>query len=171
VNDLASSSNVAARWFAVQVRPRAEKFVAKLLSFKGYEQFLPLYRARNRWSDRTKDIDLPLFPGYVFSRMDASVRGSILTTPGVIRIVGNGHAPVSVEDSEIRALQKIVVADIVREPWPFVEVGQRVHITAGPLCGLEGLVLRVRNDWRLVVSVSLLQRSVSAEIDRTWIAL
>jgi transcriptional antiterminator NusG len=168
LSDPASLSNQA-RWFAVQVRPRAEKFVAGLLSYKGYEPFLPLYRMRHRWSDRSKEVELPLFSGYVFARLDPLAKAPIVSTPGVIRLVGNGRHAVPLEDNEINALQRISRAGICATPWPFVRVGQRVQVVAGPLRGTAGLILRLKDEWRLVVSVNLLQRSVVAEIDRNCV--
>ena len=158
-----------ARWFAVQVRPRGEKVIAQLLRFKGYEEFIPLYKSKRRGSDRIIDLELPLFPSYIFVRFSARAHGPIVTTPGVVRIVGYGKVPVAVENQEIDFLQKIVQSELVADPWPFVHVGERVHIAKGPLTGAEGIVLRLKNNWRLVVSVSLLQRSVAVEIDGNWI--
>jgi transcription antitermination factor NusG len=156
-------------WFAIQVRPRSEKLIAQVLKHKGYEEFLPLYRVRRQWSDRVKDVELPLFPGYVFARMSSQTSGPIVTTSGVIRILGNGNAPVPVEDSEIEMLQLVARAGLAVEPWSSVQVGQKVRILAGPLRGTEGLVAKLKNRLRLVVTVTLLQRSVAVEIDHDWI--
>src|SRR5713226_4572887 len=101
---LASSDR---RWFALQVRPRYEKAAARALHNKGYEEFLPLYRSRRRWTDRVKEINLPLIPGYVFCRFDSSVVVPIVTTPGVIRIAGYGKTPAPVDESEITAIQAV----------------------------------------------------------------
>lgn len=168
MSDLASLSDQV-RWFALQVRPRAEKFVAGLLSYKGFEQFLPLYRMRRRWSDRTKDVELPLFSGYVFARFNPLVKAPIVSTPGVIRLVGNGRFPVPMDDKEVNALQAISRAGVGAKPWPFVHVGQRVRVVAGPLRGTGGLILQLKDEWRLVISVNLLQRSVAAEIERNCV--
>jgi transcription antitermination factor NusG len=156
-------------WFALQVRPRAEKVVASLLQFKGYEEFLPVYRARRRWSDRVKEVEVPLFPGYVFVRFNLLTGPPIVTTPGVIRIVGHGNLPIAIDDEEISTLKILVRSGVAPEPWPFVSVGQRVHIASGPLRGMKGIVTRLTNRCRIVVSVSLLQRSVAAEIDESWV--
>ena len=158
----------ASRWFAVRVRPQRERRIAEAFRYKGYEAFLPLYRSRRSWSDRVKEIELPLFPGYVFCRFQADSRLPILTTPGVVYVVGVGRAPAPIDDREVATLQAVVRSGLYAQPWRFLRTGQRVQIVAGPLCGLEGIYLDSRGDQRLVVSVALLQRSVGVEIDRRW---
>ena len=153
-------------WFALHTRSRHEKISAISLQQKGYEDFLPLYRSLRRWSDRRKEVELPLFPGYVFCRLDPLNRMPILSTPGVLSIVGAGKNPVAVEEAEISALQAMVRSGLDAQPWPFLQAGQRVQIEAGPLEGVEGILLSVKNSSRLILSVSLLQRSVAVEIDR-----
>ncbi len=156
-------------WYALHVRPRAERTVARFLEEKGYDLFLPLYKSRRRWSDRVKEIEQPLFPNYLFCRITASSAGRIVGTPGVIRIVGAANAPIEVDECEIDALRLVVAAQMRVEPWPFLRVGQKVAITMGPLTGLEGLLVRIASRERLVLSVSLLQRSVAVEIDGAWV--
>ena len=156
-------------WFALQVRTRYEKNVASFLDGKGYEWFLPTYMSRRRWSDRTKELELPLFPGYLFCRFNPQERLPILKTPGMISIVGTSKTPTPVDASEIVALRTLVRSDIPRQPWPFLKVGQRVRIEYGALSGLEGILLQVKGSDRIVLSVSLLQRSVAAEVDSSWI--
>ncbi len=156
-------------WFAVGTKRNREKHVSEILAGKGYEYFLPLYRSRRKWSDRYKEIELPLFPGYVFCRFDPSRRLPILTTPGVVLVVGNGRTPLPVAESEIEALRAVVRSDLSVQPWPYLEVGQRVIIEEGSLAGLEGILTEVRKTWRLVVSVEILQRSVAVEVDRSWV--
>ena len=153
-------------WFALQVKSRYENSVATHLAGKGYEWFLPLLKSRRRWSDRIKEIEQPLFPGYVFCRFDPLARLSILITPGVIRIVGIGKAPVPIEETEITNIQTIVKLGLPSQPWPFLHVGTTVRIECGPLAGLEGILLELKGRHRLVLSVTLLQRSVAVEIDR-----
>jgi transcription antitermination factor NusG len=136
---------------------------------KGYEELLPLYRTSRRWSDRVKQIDLPLFPGYLFCRFDPANRTlPILTTPGVIGIVGAGKTPVAVADHEIDAVRRMIGSGLAAQPWPYLGVGSLVYMEAGPLAGLEGTVTNIDKVCRLVVSVPLLQRSVAVEIDREW---
>lgn len=156
-------------WFALHVRPRREKFVASLLRHKGFVEFLPLYRSRRRWSDRYRQIELALFPGYLFCRFDPHNRLPVLTTPGVDFIVGVGKTPVPVDEAEVWAVRAIVDSGLGAVPWPFLETGQRVRIEDGPLFGLEGILLDIRKQHRLVVSVTLLRRSVAVEIERGWI--
>ena len=155
-------------WFALHVKPRHEKKTAWALEVKGFEHLLPLYSARRRWSDRYKTVELPLFPGYVFSRFGPYCRVSILTIPGVLQIVGVGGVPLPVEDAEIAALQSIVKSGLPSHPWPFLQAGQAVRIDAGPLCGLTGVLLDFNGARRLIVSVTLLQRSVAVEIESDW---
>jgi len=153
-------------WYALQVRTRFEKVVARNLQGKGYEEFLPVYRRTSRWSDRTKKIELPLFPGYVFCRFDPSDRLPILTIPGVIAVVGFGKKIVPVDDSELNAIRALSKSGTHYEPWPFLEAGQRVRVDEGPLAGIEGIVMEFKNRCRLVISLNILQRSVAVEIDR-----
>jgi len=156
-------------WFALRVRSRHENAVSKILDGKGYEWFLPLYKSRRPWSDRIKEIQLPLFPGYVFSRFDPRYRLPILTTPGVVRIVGTRERPIPIDDSEIAAIQAAVRSGLPSEPWPFLQVGQRVKMQYGPLCELEGILVAFKGQHRLVLSVTLLRRSVAVEVDSAWV--
>ncbi len=152
-------------WFALQVRTRYEAGVADQLSRQGYDQFLPLYKLRKRWSDRIKEVDAPLFPGYLFCRFNPQDRLPILKTPGVIQIVGFKTGPAAVDEAEIRSIQTLVAAGAPHQPWPFLAAGDRVRIESGPLLGLEGILTEVRRSYRLVLSVTLLQRSVAVDID------
>src|SRR5277367_1250315 len=152
-------------WFALQVRTRQEASVAQQLNGQGYERFLPLYKLRKRWSDRIKEVNSPLFPGYLFCRFNPQDRLPILKTPGVIQIVGFNNGPAAVDEAEIRSLQTLVAAGVPHQPWPFLAAGDRVRIESGPLLGLEGILTEVRRSHRLVLSVTLLQRSVAVEID------
>ena len=156
-------------WFAIQVRQRYERLIATALRNKGYDEFLPSYKCRRRWLDRVKELELPLFPGYLFCQLDPLHRLPVLTTPGVVLIVGVGKTPVPVEDREIEFIRRIVESHIAAQPWPYLQAGQSVRIEAGPLCGLEGLFLRSKSRHRLVVSVTLLQRSVAVEVDPDWV--
>ena len=158
-----------AAWFALQVKPRHEKTAAWALHNKGYEEFLPLYRSRRRWSDRIKELDIPLFAGYVFCRFDPEERLPVLTSPGIVSIVGMGKIPAPVAEAEIAALQAVVRSGLRAEPWPFLRIGHGVRIELGPLAGLEGILSDFKSRQRLVVSVTLLQRSVAVEIDRGWV--
>jgi transcription antitermination factor NusG len=156
-------------WFALHAKATHEKRVASLLTYHGYEWFLPLYRCRRRWSDRIKEVDLPLFPGYVFCRFVSQTRGPLLRIPSVMGIVGIGRTPIAIDPLEIAAIQRVVQSGFGIFPHPFIQVGQRVRIDGGSLNGLEGLIVDVRKRNRLIVSVSLLQRSVAVEIDSAWV--
>ena len=156
-------------WFALQVRSRYENIVAAQLTGKGYEWFLPIYKCRRRWSDRFKEIERPLFPGYLFCRLDPLNRLPILTIPGVALIVGIARTPVPIDETEIAAIQAVVKSDIPSQPWPFLKIGQRVRIEYGPLCGLEGILLDFKGQHRLVLSVTLLQRSVAVQVEGAWV--
>lgn len=155
-------------WYALRVRSKFESVASATLRGKGYEEFLPVYLSRRRWSDRVKELALPLFPGYLFCRFDVHDRLPILTTLGVVAIVGAGKTPVPVSDEEIAAVEAVVRSGLPAQPWPCLTVGSRVFIERGPLAGVEGIALNVDKKYRLVVSVSLLQRSVAVEIEREW---
>ena len=161
--------NSPAQWFALRVKSRHEKIVGMMAQNRGFEEFVPLYESRRRWSDRFSSVELPLFPGYIFCRLPVERRLPLLTIPGVLHFVGIGRAPAPIEESEIRSIQAAVRSGLRPEPWPYVEVGQRVQLAAGPLSGLEGLLVEERKQHRIVVSVSLLKRSVAVEIDRNWV--
>src|SRR5712664_3647911 len=156
-------------WFALQVRSRYENVVTAHLDGKGYEWFLPLYKCRRRWSDRFKEIECPLFPGYVFCRLNPLDRLPILIVPGVSLIVGMGKTPVAIDETEIAAIQAAVKSGLPSQPWPFVQIGQRVRIEHGPLYGLEGVLLDFRGRHRLVLSVTILQRSIAVQVEDTWV--
>jgi transcriptional antiterminator NusG len=153
------------RWYAVQVRSRQEAYVAQQVEGKGYEYFLPASKRRRVWSDRIRETEEPIFPGYLFCRFDPLNRLGILTTPNVIQIVGNSRKPIPVDESEITALQVLVASGLANQTCNYLEVGDRVRIESGPLRGLAGIMVDMRNSYRLVISVSLLQRSIAVEID------
>jgi transcription antitermination factor NusG len=156
-------------WYAIRVRSKFERVASRALAGKGYEEFLPLYRSGRAWSDRSKQIDLPLFPGYLFCRFDVEDRLlPILTTPGVVSIVSAGKIPISIPDREIEAVQIVIRSGLKSQPWPHLAVGTRVLIEKGPLAGIEGTTLSIDKQYRLIVSIPLLQRSVAVEIDRQW---
>jgi|ERR1700674_3857029 len=152
-------------WFALQVRMRHETGVADHLQSKGYEWFLPLYKARRRWSDRVKEVDSPLFPGYLFCRLNPHDRLPILKTPCVTQIVGYNHVPVPVDEQEIEAIRRLIASGVPNFPCAYLEVGSKVRIEAGALRGLEGILTELKGKRRLVLSIMLLQRSVAVEID------
>jgi transcription antitermination factor NusG len=152
-------------WYAVQVRTRYETTVADHLHRMEYELFLPLQQCRKRWSDRVKETQIPLFPGYLFCRFDTQKRLPILKTQGVIQIVGCGRQPIPVDETEIKSIQILVSSGLRSEPYPFLKPGARVRIESGAFRGLEGDLVELKGQRRLVLSVSLLQRSVAVELD------
>ena len=155
----------APSWFAIRVKSTHEKRVTSLLEYQAYECFLPLYSSRRRWSDRIKRMELPLFPGYVFSRFGALDRTAIIKTPSVIAVVGIGCIPTPIDELEIAAIQRIVASGFGLSPHPFLQIGQHVRVNSGSLYGLEGIIADVRKRDQLIVSVPMLQRSVAVEID------
>jgi transcription antitermination factor NusG len=157
------------RWFAVQVRTRWESSTALLLSGKGYQTLLPTYRTQKRWNGKLRQVNAPLFPGYVFCQFDTQKRLPILVTPGVIAVVGQGKVPLPVDDAEIEAVRTLVSSGVPAEPWPFLELGQKVRIESDALQGLEGILVQFKGNHRVILSVSLLRRSVALEIDRACV--
>ena len=161
--------NLLGKWFAIHVKPRTEWRVAEALRSKGYEQFLPHYVCRPELRRRSKDSRLPLFPGYVFCRYDSTASGMIVTTPGVLRVVGYGNAPIPVDDNEIAALRTIMDSGFAARPWPRLEPGDYVRIDDGPLRGLTGVLCRVNKRRQLIVSLTLLQRAALVELEPRWV--
>jgi len=157
-------------WFAILARTGREMNATLLLENVGYECYLPVSKLARQWSDRVKEIDVPLFPGYLFCRMNPHDRLPVLMTPGVIQIVGVGKTPIPIAEEEIAAIQRAGKSGLPTMPWPYLEVGQVVHIAQGPLHGVTGIVVKIKSGLKLVLSVSLLQRSVAVEIDRRWIS-
>ena len=156
-------------WFAVRVRSNHERVTAIHLGERGYEEFTPSYKIERRWSDRKKEIEQFLFPGYVFCRVNPQDRLPVLTTPGVVGLVGCGKIPTPIPDHEVERIRRMVQSGLLVTPWPFLEVGQTVLIERGPLAGVEGILEEVKGKCRLIVSINLLRRSVGAEVDRHWV--
>ena len=159
----------AARWYALQTRPKHEKFVSALLEGKGYRQLLPLYQSWHRSSGRMKSVLLPLFKGYLFCRFDSFRRLPILMTPGVLSIVGIGRQPEPLPSEDIARIQASCTSGLQIVPWPYLERGDLVRVECGPLQGVEGIFVNEKNTCRLVVSVEILSRSVAVEVDRDWV--
>lgn len=181
-------------WFAVRVKSNYERIANSALSAKGFEVCLPLCRSRRAPKRHLRERKLPiscagvsprlvveteyarnsdrlavLFPGYVFCYFDRTSLMPVLTTPGVVGIVCCGRTPEPVDPVEMLAVKRLTESGVVYEPYPYLEVGQRVCVLEGPLEGVEGVLLRERGADRLVLSVSLLQRSVIAEVERSWV--
>lgn len=157
------------QWYALRVRANFEKKAGNALRQKGLEEFLPVYRCRSYWSDRVKWVDRPLFPGYVFCRFNASNWLPVLQTPGVVDAVSVAGRFAPVEASQIEAIRTLVDSSVPLYPRAFLQLGQQVVIRRGPLAGLRGILERFDKECRIVVSITLLQRSVAAEIDAEWV--
>jgi transcription antitermination factor NusG len=156
----------ADRWYALFVRSRHEKTVENSLRSKRYNVFSPSYRTKRKRVDRIAEIDVALFPGYVFCQFDPSKGLPILMTPGVVGVVKRGNRPEPVDDTEIASIRTVALAGRSVQPWPFLRVGQRIRMQSGPLTGIEGIFLRVQDEDHLIVSVTLLQRAVSVVIEK-----
>ncbi|MBI4874386.1 MAG: hypothetical protein HY822_07125 [Acidobacteria bacterium] len=161
-----SPAHSRAEWYALTVKPRHERTVARNLRGRGLEEFAPFCRARRRWCDRIKELETPLFPGYVFCRFSYEQRMLVLNTPSVTSIVGFGKHPTPAGEEEIDALRSIVASGLPAQPWPYLRLGQKVRIEQGCLEGVVGILLREKDLCRVLVNVEILQRSVAVEIDR-----
>lgn len=158
-------------WFALRTTPRWEFRASSELSLHRIETYVPVRRVKRNWSDRIKIVEEPLFPGYLFGRFHLDDRIRVLQVSGVKQIVSMGNIPAPMSDREIENLRTFVVASPVLVAWPYLPAGLRIRIDRGPLAGVEGFVVSAKEGaLRIVVSVHLLQRSLSAEIDRTSIS-
>jgi transcription antitermination factor NusG len=156
-------------WYVLQVRPRYENLVCDLLQQKEVEVYLPLYSTKQKWSERNVETQHPLFPGYVFCRLDYTRRLlPILTTPGVLRVLGVGRTATPVDEQELEAVRLVLESGRAACPGPMPRVGDLVRIEYGPLAGVEGVMVGQKKRRHLVVSITLLQRSVSVEIEDEW---
>ena len=173
LHSLSSSSAILppeflqARWYAAQTCANHEKRVQEQLHLRTVESYLPVYASVRRWKDRSVRLALPLFPGYVFVRLALRDRLQVLQTPSVVRLVGFGGQPTPLANQEIDALRQALAHDLRIEPHPFLKVGQRARVIAGPLQGLEGILVRRKKVSRFVISLDLIMRSVAVEIDVT----
>ena len=152
-------------WYAIYTKHQHEKSAADLLLRKGFEVLLPLYKATRHWKDRTKVVSLPLFPCYLFLRTSLDRKLEILKTPGVFWLVENGSYACSVPESDINAMRKIMESSARAEPHPYLECGTLVRVRSGALSGVQGILTRVKNRYRVVLSVDLLQKSVAVEVE------
>jgi transcription antitermination factor NusG len=157
----------ASAWWVLYTRHQHEKAVAEMLSAKDFEVFLPLYESVRVWKDRKKLIALPLFPCYVFVRGGLDRRLQVVTTPGIHSILFNGESVAIVPEAEIQAIRRVVEGPFRVEPHPFLKCGERVRVIRGSLEGVEGVLVRKKNLYRLVLSVDMMAKSVAVEIDAT----
>lgn len=153
------------QWYAAYTASRHEKCVARQIAGLRVDCFLPVYRAIHRWKDRKQQVELPLFPGYVFVHMALRDRLQVLRLPGVAYLVGVGGVPAAVPDCEIQALRKGLNGDVCAEPHPYLKVGRRVRICGGPLAGIEGVLVRKKDKLRVVLSIDLIMSSVAVEVE------
>src|SRR6516162_2099362 len=154
----------APRWYAIQTRSRHEKCVAEQLRAKSLESFLPVQRCRHKWKNGVlAEVELPLFPGYLFARTTVRDRVRLLQVPGVVGLAAATARPAAVPDDDIDMLRK-VTSNLRVQAYPYLKVGDRVRVTRGPLVGVEGIVSRHKQELRLVLSVDIIMRSVAVEI-------
>jgi transcription antitermination factor NusG len=154
-------------WYALYTNPRHEKVVARQLKERCVENFLPLYRTWHRWKDRRKQVELALFPGYVFVRIEEQNKLQVLNTPGAVNLVSFNGKLAALPEPEIEALRNALGNEICAEPYPFLRVGRKVRVVRGPMAGAEGILARKKDKCRVVISVEVLMRSVALEIDGT----
>ena len=152
-------------WYAIHTRSRQERIASEYLQTLGLEQFLPVYQARRRWSDRVKVVDVPLFAGYVFCRFDAQHPVPVLSAPGVVQVVGFNGKPAALPEAEIEAVRRLAASHFTASPCPYLKEGMAVRVRSGPMKGVEGRLEKIKNQFCLVLSVHMLQRSVMVEID------
>jgi transcription antitermination factor NusG len=152
-------------WYAVYTVPRHEKVVARQMDGSGVHNFLPLYRSVHRWKDRRKEVDLPLFPGYVFVQMAFRNRLQVQRLPGVVQIVSFNGKPAPLSEAEIEALRAGLARNACVEPHPYLKVGRRVRVRSGPMAGLCGILVRRKEKFRVVLSVDLIKQAIALEVD------
>jgi transcription antitermination factor NusG len=156
-------------WYALTVHPKHEHLAARGLRAQGFEVYLPIHRARRQWSDRTKSLDLILFPGYLFCRFGAQDKLRVMTSAAVRGIVRSGRQPIPVDDVEIASIRTLIASGRPIDLCPFLSIGQHVRISHGPFESVRGVIQRVADNWRVVVSVEALGCSISVELDATQV--
>jgi len=159
------------RWYAVHTRSRHEKSVSRQLVGREIETFLPAYQAVHRWRNGRHRVELPLFPGYTFVRIALVDRLEVLKVPGVVRLVGFNGMPTPLDDGEIESLRRALLGGVGATPHPYLRVGRRVRITAGPLTGREGILVRRQGTSRVVLSIDVIQRSILVDVEADSLAL
>jgi transcription antitermination factor NusG len=159
------------RWYALVVKARHEKAAEQVLSDKGFDTFLPLYVRRHYYAGRRRDFQVPLFPGYLFCRFHTETMMTVLRTPSVIQVVGIGRTPVPIDENEVESLRIAAGAAAAMSPHPYLTAGRKVRVVSGPLAGVEGIVTEMKNPVRLVLSITMLQRSVSVTLDARHVAI
>jgi transcription antitermination factor NusG len=155
----------APAWYAAYTFANHEKKVAGQLAERDVEHYLPTFEAVRRWSDRSMRIQQPLFPGYVFVRLSLRERLRVLQVPSVVRLVGFNGSPAPLPDREIETLRRSLIAGLGASPHPYLKEGTKVRIVRGPLEGAEGILIRKKNIFRVVISIDLILRAASVEVD------
>jgi transcription antitermination factor NusG len=163
--DMAPDGLEMPRWYATYTRSRHEKCVAQELERRAVENYLPLYETARQWKNGRHFVEMPLFPGYAFVRIALRDRLDVLRVPGIVDFVGFSGKPVHIEEEEISNLRRALSHGRRAEPHPLITQGRKVRVTAGPLAGLQGIVVRRKGQIEVVVSLELIQRSVLVEID------
>jgi transcription antitermination factor NusG len=161
----ASISDAGICWYAVYTAPRHEKRVAQNLSLRRVTYFLPTYRSMRRWKDRRKELELVLFPGYLFVQIARESRLQVLQVPSVVSLISVNGQPAPIPDQEIEGLRRVLSGPVHVEPWAYLTIGQRVRVHSGPMAGLEGILMRRKERLRIVLSIELIMRSLSVEVD------
>lgn len=152
-------------WYTVYIHSRHEKKVARQLEERGIEHFLPVYYSTRQWRDRRKELDMVLFPGYVFVRLDLTYKLRVLQLPGVVRFVSFNGQPAPLHAPDIDGLRNALQSGLHAEHHPYLTAGRRVKVVRGPLAGAHGILLRLKNNFRIVISIDAIMRSVSVEVD------
>jgi transcription antitermination factor NusG len=169
--DIIASAGTRREWYAVYTMSRHEKRVAAHCERMAIEHFLPLYTWRRSWKNRTTiDLQMPLFPNYIFVQLSPDDHGPLMRLPGVLSTVGNAAGPVAIEDSEMEMLQRVIECKAI-EPHPYITTGDKVRVKAGPLEGIVGVVLRKANGFRFIVTLDLIGKSVALDIERSALEL
>jgi len=158
-------------WFALQVKPRHEIATARMLRNKGLEEFVPTYSSLRQWSDRQKQVEFPLFSGYIFCKFHPARKLPVITTAGVVRIVGTSCGPASIAEHEIDSIRRAVESGQKVQPHPYIAEGSKVRVENGPMAGIEGIFVGYKNRSEMIISVDLLQRSISLQIKGYAIAV
>jgi transcription antitermination factor NusG len=159
------------QWYVAQTCSRHEKKVNEQLLSRRVETFLPLYTAIHNWKDRRKKVELPLFPGYVFVRIPFDDRLRVLELPSVVRLISSKGRPIPLSESDIDALRNGLAKQVKAEPYPFLTAGQRVRVKSGPLEGMTGILVRKKQQYRVVLTLDPIARSVAVEVDISDITL
>ncbi len=162
---LAPRQCAAPSWYAAYTVVNHEKRVAEQLEMRSIEQFLPTYESVRRWKDRRMQLQVPLFPGYLFVHIPLEARLDVLQIRSVVRLVGFNGCPLALPDLEIEALRQALSDKLRIQPHPYLKIGRRVRIRSGPLKGMEGILVNQKGNFRVVLSIELIMRSVAAEVD------